>query len=71
MAAFFVSTTGVTIRHIGENSIGSPVEDISMVQLDGHELEYVREQMLNVRMHKQKRVVKFYGDDAKFIAANW
>lgn len=56
--------------HIGTSLPFSPY-DISAVQLDGDELEYVRNTMDNIPMHKTKRVVRIFGDHAKFIAANW
>lgn len=74
MAAYFANKEGKDIvRYIGDNNFFTPenIAEIVEVQLDGHELEYVRQDMTGIPMHKNKRVQKFYGDHAKFIAGNW
>ena len=55
--------------HIGTKLTISP-HTVSEVQADGNELERIRMYCKNLPM-TGKRVVKFYGDDAKFIAGNW
>lgn len=71
MAAYFVTTEGGEFcHHINTIKRFNP-ENIESVQLDGDELEYVRANMTNIPMHRTKRIVTMFGDDAKFIAANW
>ncbi|RUP37969.1 MAG: hypothetical protein EKK63_13765 [Acinetobacter sp.] len=74
MAAYFTNKEGQDIvRYIGDKNAFDPsdIAEIVEVQLDGHELEYVCQEMTGIPMHKNKRVQKFYGDHAKFIAGNW
>ena len=57
--------------HIGEKA---PVpwdfmHDVVLVQADGDELEFVQK-VLGVRPDAHVSVIRFFGDDAKFIAAN-
>lgn len=40
-----------------------------MVQADGHELSAIEEQFYNVPMH-EGRVVRWFGETAKFIVGN-
>ena len=41
------------------------------VQADGHELSWIREHLgVNRAVSGEIRVVRFFGDEAKFIAAN-
>jgi len=74
MAAYFANKEGKDIvRYIGDKNFFTPenIAEIVEVQLDGNELEYVRQDMTGIPIHKNKRVQKFYGDHAKFIAGNW
>ena len=48
----------------------SAITDIAHVQADGDELEFVNTSFTNLRTRQNKRVVRFYGDDAKTIAGN-
>lgn len=43
--------------------------DVREVQADGDELQIIQEQFTNTPMSKN-RVVRWFGDDAKFIVAN-
>lgn len=57
--------------HVGEVFPIFPVDvldAIVMVQADGHELEHIYEKTNWVRIPRP--VVKWFGDDAKFIVAN-
>lgn len=40
------------------------------LQADGHELEYVHENFKKIPRTNNRSVVRWYGDHAKFIAAN-
>lgn len=40
------------------------------VQADGNELEAIKRQLENIPFAKGKRVVRWFGDDARFIIAN-
>jgi len=74
MAAYFITEDGrEKVRHIQDTNFfeSDEIHTIVEVQLDGHELEYVRQDMTGIPMHKDRRVQKFYGDHAKFIAGNW
>lgn len=56
--------------HVGQKN---PIEDaiimdIIAVQADGHELEFIQSKILNSSL--KLRVIKYFGDTAKFIAAN-
>jgi hypothetical protein len=57
--------------HVGESN---PVkyfelEDVVVVQADGHELELIAS-WSGVPIPKDRRVVRWFGDTAKFIVAN-
>lgn len=55
--------------HVGQ-AIGTRASRINYVQASGDELEYIRHRYRNIPMVTSK-VVRWYGDDAKFICANW
>ena len=48
---------------------GVDVHEVVSVSADGHELEKIRAEITGIPMSK-KRLVTWYGDDAKFIVAN-
>jgi hypothetical protein len=67
MALIAVTKGGMEYRlHIGEKVIVDVIE----VQADGHELELIRN-TFNVPCVKGKRIQRWYGDYAKYIAGNW
>lgn len=70
--ALFVTTgkNKITTVYIGYLYIpdGDPIIE---VQANGHELEYIRNTMSNIPMVTNKKVVRWYGDHAKFIANNF
>lgn len=45
-------------------------KDVIEVQADGHELEYIQKHMNNLPTAPKTRVVSWFGDHARFIAAN-
>jgi hypothetical protein len=61
--------------YVGEGRIKENISDIFgveahlMVQADGHELELIKRQFTNIPM-TANRVVRWQGDDAKFIINN-
>ena len=61
--------------HVQGNVHAKPM-DVLVVQADGHELERCLS-LLGMKSYpcredgKPLRVVKFYGDQAKFIVGNW
>jgi hypothetical protein len=57
--------------HTGENFAGIRTlsNEISNVQADGDELEHIKRNFSNIPM-TNKPVIKWFGDDAKFIVAN-
>jgi hypothetical protein len=70
MAAYFKTPLKEITIYAGTSQGVDPTA-ITEVQLDGDELEYVRRTMTGIPMHLTKRVQRWFGDDAKFIAANW
>lgn len=74
MLCIAVKYDGVTrwgTYHIGDGQVcnGSAVDDVINVQADGHELTVIREQFANIPFAFCS-VQTWYGDHAKFIAAN-
>lgn len=58
--------------HVGE-TLRIPDEvaaEIYQVQADGHELAHIVQNMPNVPYARHKRVNRWFGDMAQFIAAN-
>ena len=53
--------------HVGENFPPFECDTVTEVQADGEELEWVKENIQNIPMAKN-RVLCWYGDHAKFIA---
>ena len=56
--------------HVGEQTYSACASYVSSVQADGDELDYIKETMLHLPMRRDKSVVSWYGDHAKFIIAN-
>ena len=58
--------------HIGEIINLDEIQDVTEVQADGHELEWVLENISNIPIWNKnsasKSVLNWYGDHAKFIA---
>lgn len=70
MAAYFITKDGKEhIVHVGEN-MTIPADNIVEVQVDGDELSHVESKFSNLPK-STGRVVKYYGDHAKFIVGNW
>ena len=44
--------------------------NVELVQADGHELSYIRRFFTNIPDVSNKSVVSWFGDHARFIAAN-
>jgi hypothetical protein len=71
MAGYIVKKDGSQTQFHAQNALyKTDSTDVVEVQLDGDELEHVREKMKGIRM-TDKRVVTFFDEDAKFIIANW
>lgn len=56
--------------HIGKPSPIGPFEIAIFVSADCDELEFIRKHFDNLPIPNHKRVVKWYGDMADFIAQN-
>lgn len=61
--------------HVGDDDLVYNIktygwERVHMVQADGDELQWIQDALTGIRM-STKRVVRWIGDDARFIAANW
>jgi hypothetical protein len=71
VAAYFTTADGVdVVMHVGQGKPNVDVEQISSVQLDGHELNHVHSKFSDLPK-SNGRIVKYFGDHAKFIFANW
>ena len=57
--------------HVGESPpiLYGDVKDVTEVQADGHELDYIINNMEGLPIAKT-RVVRWFGDHARFIVAN-
>ena len=64
------SSTGIHVGQINDNMRNS-VSNIISIQADGDELNHIHQNFSNIPFRKDKRVVKFYGETAKFIMGNW
>lgn len=63
----------VRSAHVGSNSCASLMSEsieILSAQADGHELEHIWQHTTGLPDAKGNRVVKWFGDHAKFIVAN-
>lgn len=58
--------------HVGEQLIitNGDVDDVRYVLADGHELEFIKKEFVNITYSDSMRIVKFYGDQAKSIVGN-
>ena len=57
--------------HVGESPISSEFIDyIEVIQADCDELEYIFKKFSNIPYVSNKRVVRWFGDHAKFIVGN-
>jgi hypothetical protein len=45
-------------------------EEISFIQADGHELDFILANFTNLPYPKGRRVVRWYGETARFIYQN-
>lgn len=73
MALFIVFNDGSDRRyHVPQRPShdGLRFDRIAYVQADGHELERIRATMTNLPM-STAQVVRWYGDDARFIYGNF
>lgn len=74
--ALFVETTEserLIEWHVGDNKLGDIVGDSAftvMVQADGDELAVINDEIQGVRKAYKKRVVRWFGEDARFIVEN-
>lgn len=59
-------------RHIPNLGSFGNIEpsDIVEIQADGHELEHILTNIKGIRTAPNKRVVRWFGDEARFILAN-
>ena len=70
MAAYFTDDRGQNFtKHVGSlfNIVSACIKS---VQLDGDELEFVRNEFSGIRMCKG-RMVTLFEDDARFVAHHW
>lgn len=64
--------------YVGQDARITPTDDgitlmedgICLVQADGDELEYIRNNFINIPFSKTKRVQRWFGQEANFIALN-
>lgn len=68
----FVGTTA-QYEHVYyvQDNMTTPVEEIQYVMADCTELEAIQSCVTGIPMIKGAKINEWYGDDAKFIAANW
>ncbi len=62
--------------HVGDKHaqdiLQSMAQDgVKFIQADGHELESIENQITNLPHVVYGRVVRWYGDNARFICGNW
>jgi hypothetical protein len=55
--------------HVGERKLDIAAKYVIEIQADGDELEKIKREVAGIPMTNQ-RVVRWFGDDAKFIYAN-
>lgn len=71
MAGYLVREDGTSREfHVGVSFNHKDAADVVEVQLDGHELGRAEELFSNLPIARG-RVVRYFGDHAKFIVANW
>ena len=75
MALFVETKYGKTLIewHVGGEKLGDIVgepEFVVSVQADGDELAVINDEIQGVRKAYKKRVVRWSGEDARFIAEN-
>ena len=71
MAGYLVKEDGTERQFpIGASFDHKEAADVIEVQLDGHELQRAEELFSNLPQSRN-RVVRWFGDHAKFIIANW
>lgn len=63
----FVCHTGEELHY----DIMDNLQNVTEVQADGEELDRIRNNMPGIPQALTKKAVRFYGDHAKFITANW
>lgn len=57
--------------HVGSGPFPKNSREVDMVQADGDELDEIYAQNIGgIHMAPHNRVVKWYGDDARFIVGN-
>lgn len=76
--AIFIETEEQLSNPIRQYHLHSVPEDLKKdpskvlsVSVDGHELAHIIRNFPNVHTRNGRRVVKFYGEEAKFIIGNW
>ncbi len=70
---YFVTIANIEYNwHVGEkNPINrKSIAMINEVQADGDELDYIYTHIPNLPAFPERKSVRWFGDDAKFIAAN-
>ena len=76
---YITTTDGKLMEwHVGEPSPTSPYiyggfkyfPNVICVQADGDELDFINTSFTNLRTRQNKRVVHFFGDDAKTIVGH-
>lgn len=71
MAGYLVKEDGTERQfHIGASFDHKEAADVVEVQLDGDELQRAEDNFPNLPKART-RVVRYFGDHAKFIIANW
>jgi hypothetical protein len=61
---------GLTTHHVGEPLYKGSLSQVIEVQADGDELLHITQRFTNLPM-TNGRVVRWFGDHARFIVANW
>lgn len=68
---YIITKDGEISWHVGNGPLNMPFsKKVIMIQADGDELEYILDEFSNLPRNHLKRVIKWFGDDAMFIAHN-
>jgi len=67
--AMFILHTHESVWHQGEKLEHVNAHDVRLVQADGDELRIILQQFHNLPTTGE-RIIRWYGDDAKFIVGN-
>lgn len=52
------------------DAINDSIHEVIEVQASGDELQHIRHKLYNIRDNNDQPLIRWFGDEAKFIAAN-